>query len=732
LAYQPAWQGGFVWDDNVHVTPSRLQSADGLRRIWFEVGATAQYYPLLHSAFWIEHKLWGDATLGYHLTNLLQHALAAILVALILRRLAVPGAYLAAALFALHPVHVESVAWIAEQKNTLSGVFYLGAMLTYLHFDRTRKWSSYAGALTLFILGVMCKTVIATLPGALLVIFWWQRGRLLWKNDVLPLAPLIVLGAGGGLVTAWWELQINKCFGPDFALTFIERCLIAGRTVWFSLWKLIWPTNLTFMYPRWQIDATAWWQYVFPLGAVALLGALWAMRGKARAPLAALLFFGGTLFPVLGFFNLYTFKYSFVANHYQYLASLGIIAMAAGSAALLLDHWGLWRRPAGYAACLIALAGLGTMTWRQSQTFADAETLYRTTIAENPACWLAHNNLGLILADRRRTAEAIEHYRQALEIKPDCAEVCNNLGTALINQGNVDEAAVQFGKAVEINPDYAEAHNNLGNALANRGRIDEAIAHYEKALEITPDYAKAHSNLGNVLARRGRFDEAIPHLRKALEIDPAAAVFHNNYGLVLATCNRLDEAVAQLRTATEIKPDYADAHCNLGHVLVKAGRLDEAAAEFQKALEIEPNHARARYHFGNTLYRQGRIADAVGQWNQLILLQPNDIAALNQMAWVLATSPTASIRNAAAAVELAKRAVQLSAGKEPAVLGTLAAAYAEAGRFAEAVETAQQSLDLATGQNNTALADVLRAQIKLYQAGSPCRDLRQPSAPQSN
>ena len=282
LAYQPAWQGGLVWDDNFHVTPPQLQSADGLRRIWFEVGATAQYYPLLHSAFWIEHKLWGDATLGYHLTNLLQHALAAILVALILRRLAVPGAYLAAALFALHPVHVESVAWIAEQKNTLSGLFYLGAMLTYLHFDQTRKWPYYTAALVLFILGVMCKTVIATLPGALLVIFWWQRGRLSWKNDVLPLAPFIVLGAGGGLITALWELQINKCFGPDFSLTFIERCLIAGRTVWFSLWKLIWPTNLTFMYPRWQIDAMAWWQYAFPLGAVALLGVLWAMRGKAR------------------------------------------------------------------------------------------------------------------------------------------------------------------------------------------------------------------------------------------------------------------------------------------------------------------------------------------------------------------------------------------------------------------------------------------------------------------
>ena len=418
LVYQPAWQGGLIWDDDAHVTRPDLRSWQGLCRIWFDVrGGTMQYYPLLHSAFWIEHKLWGDATLGYHLVNILLHAAAAIMVALILRRLAVPGAYLAAAIFALHPVHVESVAWITEQKNTLSAVFYLGAMLAYLRFDQSRKTSWYLGALGLFVLGVLSKTVIATLPGALLVIFWWQRGQLSWKKDVLPLAPFFLLGAGAGMITAWWELKVNGASARISSSRAIERFLIAGRAVWFHLWKLCWPTNLTFIYPRWRIDSGVWWQYLFPLGLTALAAGLWSIRRRTRAPLAALLFFGGTLFPVLGFFDLYTFRFSLIANHYQYLASLGIITLAAAGAALLSSRWRPWGRPAGYLLCATLLATLAGLTWRQSRMYTDAETLYRTTLDANPDCWLAHNNLANVLAGCGRVEEAIAHYQKAMELR---------------------------------------------------------------------------------------------------------------------------------------------------------------------------------------------------------------------------------------------------------------------------------------------------------------------------
>ena len=335
LAYQPVWHGGLLWDDYPgHVTAPDLRSWDGLSRIWFEGGATQQYYPLLHSAFWLQHKLWGDATLGYHLVNILLHATAALLVALVLRRLHVPGAYLAAAIFALHPVHVESVAWITEQKNTLSGVFYLAAMLVYLRFDQTRKKSIYGCALGLFLLALLSKTVSATLPGALLVILWWQRGRLSWRKDVLPLLPFFVLGVLGGLLTAWVERTVIRAEGAAFEFTIVERFLIAGRAICFYLGKLFWPVNLTFIYPRWQVSQAIAWQYLFPAGALLLAAALWPVRRRWRAPLAALLFFIGTLFPALGFLNVFPFRYSLVADHFQYLASLGVITLVAAAGTL--------------------------------------------------------------------------------------------------------------------------------------------------------------------------------------------------------------------------------------------------------------------------------------------------------------------------------------------------------------------------------------------------------------
>ena len=329
LAYLPALSGGLLWDDAAHVTRPELRSLHGLWRIWSDLGATQQYYPLLHSAFWVEYKLWGDATLGYHLLNLLLHAAAAILVMLIMRRLGLPGAWLAALIFALHPVCVESVAWIAEQKNTLSTVFYLSAALLYLHFDQTRRRSQYFLALALFVMALLSKTVTDTLPAALLVVFWWRRGRIGWKRDVLPLLPWFALGAAAGIFTAWVERTLVGAEGPDFALTLVERFLVAGRAIWFYVGKLVWPANLMFFYPRWRVDSTEWWQYLFPLAALAALAGLCLLARKRRGPLAGALIFAGTLFPALGFFNVYPFVYSYVADHFQYVASLGIIVPVA-------------------------------------------------------------------------------------------------------------------------------------------------------------------------------------------------------------------------------------------------------------------------------------------------------------------------------------------------------------------------------------------------------------------
>ena len=431
LVYQPAWQGGFIWDDDVHITRPELRSLHGLGRIWFDIRAPrSSITPCCTVPFGSSTSCGAmpRSVIIWSISPCTRWRRSWCL--LVLRRLEVPGAYLAAAIFALHPVQVESVAWITELKNTLSAVFYLGAMLSYLRFDRTRGKSWYGLALLLFVLALLSKTVTATLPAALLVIFWWQRGRLSWKTDVLPLLPFFVLGAAGGVLTAWVERKLIGAEGEAFTLTLVERGLIAGRAVWFYLGKLFWPADLVFIYPRWQVSQGVWWQYLFPLAAAALLLALWKFRRRTRAPLAAALFFVGTLFPVLGFLNVALFIYSFVADHFQYLASLGIITLFSAGVALLLKRAEGWGKVIGQMGCVALVAVLAVLSWRQSRMYADIETLYRTTIDRNPDCWLAHNNLGLVLAGRGQVDEAIAHYRKALEIKPDYAEAHHNLGIA--------------------------------------------------------------------------------------------------------------------------------------------------------------------------------------------------------------------------------------------------------------------------------------------------------------
>ena len=633
LAYLPALSGGLLWDDAAHVTRPELRSLHGLWRIWSDLGATQQYYPLLHSAFWVEYKLWGDATLGYHLANLLLHAAAAILVMLIMRRLGLPGAWLAALIFALHPVCVESVAWIAEQKNTLSTVFYLSAALLYLHFDQTRRRSQYFLALALFVIAMLSKTVTDTLPAALLVVFWWRRGRIGWKRDVLLLLPWFALGAAAGIFTAWVERTLVGAEGPDFALTLVERFLVAGRAIWFYVGKLVWPANLMFFYPRWRVDSAEWWQYLFPLAALAALAGLCLLARKRRGPLAGALIFAGTLFPALGFFNVYPFVYSYVADHFQYVASLGIIVPVAswlagitplsnlrslrrfasvGQDGILRPIGGaLWARPgsgklvppisqrgiphlvaamlpcgaAGGSACpgarrwavpaaCVALAALGVLTWQQCGMYSDMETLFQETIERNPTCWIAHYNLGVLIAGvPGRLPEAIDHYREAARLKPDYAMAHYNLALALSRTpDHLPEVIDEYRAALRADPNAALAHNNLGLALANiPGRLPEAIEEYQAALRIAPDSVEAHNNLGVALLNTpGRVSEAIAQFQAALRTKPESAEIHNNLGGAYSlTPGRLKEAIEEYRTALRLQPDYPDARYNLEMALAK-------------------------------------------------------------------------------------------------------------------------------------------------------------------
>jgi protein O-mannosyl-transferase len=594
IAYKPALNGLPVWDDELHITPPELRSVNGLTKIWLHPRGTVQYFPLAHTVFWLEAELWGDSPLYYHLTNILLHFFSALILVKILRKLRIPGSWLAAGIFALHPVMVESVAWITELKNTLSGVFFLSAVLKYLTFSETGKKRFYISSLVLFILGLLSKTGLAPFPLAMMAVIWWKRGNLLWKRDIVPLLLFFLVSILSGLLTIYVERTFIGTKGPGYEFLPAERCLIAGRALWFYICKIFLPINLMISYPRWVVSTTVWWQYLFPAAAIIFGCILWIKRNVWRASAAVFFYFTAMILPYLGFFSLFAFRYSFVADHYQYLASIGPIVMTA----VLIDKAAGSVKGGRFliksSVTVILLLTLGMLSWKQSSMYSDAETLYRTTIAKNTNCWMAYNNLGLLLANSGRTSEAIACYLKAIELNRNYAEPHNNLGLLLTSMGKTDEAIVHYAKALEINPGYGGAHFNLGLTLAGIGRNDEAFAQYSIALGINPDHAKAHNNLGLLLAKIGRNYEAIVHYRKALEINPNSAETHYNAAILFVNINRADEAMSHLLKALEINPNFAEAHNLAGILLANKGRINESMSHFMKALEINPNFTEAQ------------------------------------------------------------------------------------------------------------------------------------------
>jgi tetratricopeptide (TPR) repeat protein len=653
---------------------------------------------------------------------------------------------------------VESVAWITERKNVLSLVLYLGAWLAYMRYKQnvaggppssdfrlrraparqvgaasvpyasrftgrsspiTRRPSLfYWLAFVLFLCALLAKTTTFSLPAAILLIGWWQRGQIRWRADVLPTLPFFALALGLCAVTAWLEKYHVGAQGSDFALTFQQRCLVAGRAFWFYLGKLFWPANLCFVYPRWQPDPGSGWQWLYPATALGALFTLWRARGRiGRGPVTALLFFVGTLFPVLGFMNAYGMRFSFVWDHWVYLSALGIIALVA---ALVVRAAEVLRTPGlvyGFAA--IVLPVFAVLTWRQAGTFTDLETLWRDTLARNPDCWMAHSNLGLLLVKEGHMEEAMEHYHKAIQIKPDFSEAQLNLGLALAAQGRFDEAIENYHKAIQIKPDFSEALHNLGIALAAQGRIDEAIENYRQAIQINPDFSEALNNLGIALAGRGRLDEAIKNFRQAIQIKPDFSEAQYNLGNALAARGRLDEAIENYRKAIQINPNYCDALDNLGTALTIQGQFDGAIENYRKAIQINSNRPQTCFHLGMALGQSGRKREAVAQYREALRLNPNLTGALNNLAWILASNPDDDLRDGAEAVRLAERACELTHHGEPVYLGTLAAAYAEAGRFPEAVTAAEKAEQLATAAGSKKLAEKNRLLLEIVRSGKP-------------
>lgn len=733
--YLPALHAGFVWDDAEYVTDNAtLQSLDGLRRIWLEPSAAPQYYPLTLTTFWIEYHLWGLQPFGYHLVNILLHALSVVVLWQVFRRLRIPGAWLAAALFAVHPINVESVAWISERKNVLSGLFAFGALLAFLEataIDRhgepaTVDWETYGAACVLLAAGLLSKTTVCALPAVLLLIAWWKRGAIELRAAWLT-APFFALG----LLMAAATVAVERHYvqGDFWTRSLLERALAAGRAFWFYLHTLLWPSGLTFIYPRWSVDPSLWWQYLFPATAVLLIGGLYLARARiGRGPLVATLCYAGALLPVSGAFNLYYLQYSFVADRFAYLPSVPWMALAtAAGAALAMPAGQSGRRIAvvtgGALVCLLAV--LSTLRCRVYET---PRALWTDTAAKNPESWLAHNNLGVLLAQAGDTNAAIEHYKAAAQLQPSHPETYLNLANIMQANGNFDEATRLYGMALQLQPAYPTAHYNLGLMWANQGKMQEAIdaytqalrdrpdyaeahnslgaayqaqrnyegalAEYSKALELRPDFAAAHYNLASVKAVQGQLAEAVAHYEEALRLHPDDPDGHVNLGNVLRALGETDTAVAQYHAALKLNPAHVEAHNGLGVTLAGQGRLDEATAQFEAAIRAKPDYPEAHSNLGNALLARRAFDDAVAQYQTAIRLRPTYAEARNNLGIAL----TALGRTDEAIAQF-EQAVQAS----PDLLqarSNLADALLAKGRYAEAIAQYEEVLRVRPGDTD--------------------------------
>jgi protein O-mannosyl-transferase len=627
VAYQRVVHAGYIWDDDMHLTKNPcIVGPLGLREIW--TTRAARICPLVLTTFWVEHSLWGLNPLPYHAVNVLLHAASALVLWRVLRRLGVIGAWLGAALWALHPVQVETVAWITELKNTQSCLFYLLAVLFFARWlvaesaggpDR-RPWL-YALSLFCAGLAMASKSSTVILPLVLCLCAWWTEGRLRLRT-VARVVPVFLMSAAASALTLWTQ-HLEGANDTEWVRSWPERIAVAGRVFWFYLGKLLWPHPLIFIYPRWTIDATQAASYLGTAALAASGFALWhSQGGRMRPAFFAFAYFLAALLPVLGIVDQYFLRYSFVGDHFQYLASMGPLALAA--AAMTAGYRLLAKSAhllgAGFAGLLLCL--LCTLTWRQTAMYAGAEALWSATVAQNPECWLAHNNLGVIALQEGHFDAAAAHFEKALVVGPETAEAEANLGNALLKIGRAPDALPHLLRSIAIDPADARSQTNLGEAYRQTGKLDDALVHCQSAVDIDPGFAAAHTSLGNVLLQMNRLDDAASQYRRSLAIDSRNIEARTNLGTVFLQKGRVDDAVAEFQRVVDIAPGFAAANAYLGNALLREGRGDEAIAHFQKALEIEPHNAGVRESLGTVFLGQGRLDEAIAQLSQAVEADP--------------------------------------------------------------------------------------------------------------
>jgi tetratricopeptide (TPR) repeat protein len=753
---------------------------------------TRAHFANWHPLTWLSHELdcqlYGLNPGGHHLTSVLLHIATVIALFLVLRQMtgALWRSAFVAAVFAIHPLRVESVAWVAERKDVLSGLFFMLTLGAYVRYAR-HPWSlaRYGLVVLLFAMGLMCKPMLVTLPVVLMLLDYWPLRRVEpRKLSRLAMEKLPLLALSGIFCVVTFLAQHEAIQSTD-SISLSLRFANALVTCMVYLGQMVYPAGLAVLYP-YPHNGLLEWEVM--LAVILLAGvsavALWKRRTQPWM-LTGWLWYLVMLLPVAGIVQV---GFQAHADRYTYLPQIGICLALTWWAAELGLKWMAPRAAIGVVmtvviGALMVCARIQTAYWKNNETlwthaidctknnasahlslgtdllakgkvdeaiaeyqkslqirptFAyahldlgnaffkkgkmdEAAIQFQQALQINPAFTEARNNLGNVLFHMGRRDEAIAQFQQALQITPDDAATHNNFGDALRQEGKLDEAISHFEQALQARPDFAEAHYNFGIALRQKGKLDEAIAQYRRALEIKVDYEEACNNLGNALLQKGSVDEAVTQYQKALQINPNYADAHNNLGHVLLQKGKLDEAITELQHALQIKPRYADAHYYLGAAYLQKGRVDDAINEYQKAVQIKPDYAEAQSNLGNILAQLGRVDEAMAHLQKALQIEPDSPTIQNSMAWLLATCAEASLRNGPKAVELAQQANAASDGENPMILHTLAAAFAEAGRFSEAVETARRALRLAEAQSNVRLAGQLQTQLQRYESGLPLR-----------
>lgn len=742
-AYLPSLRGSFILDDNLYLTDAPfIKAPDGLYRFWCTFDAL-DYYPVSNTTLWLEWRLWGTNPTGYRVTNLLLHIASTLLICAALRKLRIPGAYLAAILFAVHPVNVESVAWIAQRKGLLAAVFFLLSILSFLHDDYVRatnppssgrarfggRW--YWVGLLSFVLAMLSKGSVATLPLILLLLAWWQRGRIA-SSDLLRAAPFAL--AAILLTAVHVHFQSGGLSETIRDAGFAQRLAGAAAAVWFYLDKAIWPLDLIFVYPQWAIQAGSiiWW---LPLIAAVALTAVLVWRRNTwwgRPLLFAWIYFCLVLVPVLGFTDVGYMKHSLVADHYQYLAIVAVTALVAAVCTNLHRHASApVMRPAILVTIVAIVAALTLLTRKQSGFYESPVTLYRATLEKNPTTWLIHNDLGVELDAVGQTQEAIECYNRALQIKSNYADARNNLALALEKTGRIPEAIEQFHQSLKIQPSDPKVQLNLALALLESGQTDDAVKQAQEAVPLLPRDAKLYDNLGQILLRAGRPAQSVPYFEQSLQLDPADAQAYNNFATALAKLGRIPEAIERFQKAIALRPKAASIHKNLGRALDKANRPQDALEQYRQAVELKPDDADSLAALAGALADAGQTQQAIEQFERLLLLRPEsapdvhcamgtvldksgqpeqaieqyeqalkieatNLQALNNLAWALSNSPVKQLRDPERSVELATQAVKLDP-KNAGAFNTLGIAYYRAGNPQDAIQWLNKSVEAGGG-----------------------------------